>query len=103
MLKNDINIPLLATIGACSAFLLLVILFGVQAWYDWEVDGYFKETWGNSVSQRVKDQKDAQKLNIDSPTRWVDRSKGLAQVPISDAMKVVIETGGKIPTTSPAK
>ena len=28
---------------------------------------------------------------------------GLAQVPISDAMKVVIETGGKIPTTSPAK
>lgn len=98
MLKHDINIPLLATIGIVASMLLLVVLFGVQAWYDWEVDNYFADTWGNSISQKVAEQKAAQKGDIESAPRFVDPSKrDVARIPIAQAMDEIVKNGGTLP------
>lgn len=97
MLKNDINVPLLATIGAISAMLLVTILLGVHAWYLWEVQSEFGEKWGGVTNQRVMDLKQSQLAHIEGGLSRADPEKGTYHIPINDAKKMIAAAGGKLP------
>lgn len=98
MLKQDINIPLLATVGAVSSILLVVVLLGVHAWYLWEVNAVSDSKWqGVVTNKRVVDLKDAQRMKLNAAPRWADREKGYVHIPIEAAMTEVVKSGGKLP------
>src|SRR4051812_39472780 len=96
MLKNDINVPLLATIGAISSLLLVTILLGVHAWYLWEVQTEFNSKWANATNQRVVELKTSQLGHLDGYGR-ADAAKGTYRMPIGDAKKAIVASGGKLP------
>jgi hypothetical protein len=87
MLKDDINIPLVVTSGIVSCLLLLVALFGTHAFYLWKVGTITNEKWRGITYQEVYDLKLSQRTDIESPPRWVDSGKGVARIPISQAMQ----------------
>jgi hypothetical protein len=100
MLKNDINTPLLVTIGTISGLLLLVVLLGVHAWYLYEVDLETQAKWNDPtkvVNERVHDLKAEQTADLNGTPRWSDREKGTIKIPITQAMQVIASSGGKSP------
>lgn len=99
MLKNDINIPLLVTITAVSALLLIVVLVGVHAFYLYEVDLETQAKWGPGkvTYSQVHDLKAAQTAALNAPPKWVDRDKGIVAIPIDQAMELIVKNGGKLP------
>lgn len=96
MLKNDINTPLLVTVTTVAALLLLVVLMGVHAWYLYEVDGETEVKWGDATMSKVHDLKEAQWKDLVAPPKWADRDKGTVKIPISQAMEMVANSGGKV-------
>jgi hypothetical protein len=105
MLKNDINVGLLVTVGSISAMLLLVVLLGVHAWYLYEVDLETQAKWNDPakvVNQEVHDLKLAQASDLKVSNRWSDREKGTVRMSIDDAMEVIAKGGGKSPAVQGA-
>lgn len=98
MLKNDINVPLLATIGAISSLLLVTILLGVHAWYLFEVKTEFDAKWANATSDRVVELKRSQMSQLEAKgVSRADPEKGTFRIPLADAKKAVVANGGKLP------
>lgn len=97
MLKNDINIPLLTTVGVVSSILLVVVLLGVHAWYLWEVNAATEQKWTGVTAERVYMLKKEQREKLNAGPRWADREKNLVHIPIETAIAKVAETGGKLP------
>ena len=117
--KQDINVGLVAFVGVVGAMLLLIIVWGVQAWYAYEVDAINEQR--NDSDQNVGwiDHKAEQYANIGDPVgnatiyasgmtadergklpadygyRYFSDKKDVAAVPIHAAMaEVVRENGG---------
>lgn len=84
--RQDVNVPLIVTIGAISALLLLVLVVGTQAWFRYEV-------------QRMQQQRQEDRAITAGPDaaqqpdapRWLDDSQQRAQIPIEAAMQIVLE------------
>ncbi len=96
MLKNDINVPLLATIGVISSMLLVVILLGVHTWYLWELQSEFGEKCAGATNAHVVEVKSAQLAHLQAFGK-ADPAKGTFRIPISVAMDQVAKNGGKLP------
>lgn len=100
-IKQDVNAPLIVTIGIVSGLLLLVIVFGLQAWFVREEHAEIVEKWdaaGRSpyVELRAEQRAMIEKDGIDEKTK--QRKLSIAQ-----AMQVIAQTGGKLPSTRPAQ
>ena len=122
--KQDVNVGLVAFVGVVGAMLLLIIVWGVQAWYAFEVDAINEQR--NDSDQNVEwiDHKTEQYANIGDPVgnatiyaagmnaeqrgklpadygyRYLSDKKDVAAVPIHLAMaEVVRENGGGEVTT----
>ena len=101
MMKNQVNAQLLLTIGAVGGLLLLVSAIAVDGWYksteqeivasNWEK---YPNTWLNGIREREQ-----ANLAASGP---VDNGKRTA-MPIAQAMQYVVDHGGQLPTTQPAK
>lgn len=96
MLKEDINIPLLTTIGAISSILLLVILVGVHAWFLWEFDYANSKKWQGVTNREVYELKKRQAESLTVIAR-ADPDQQTYRIPIDKAMRAVVESGGKLP------
>ncbi len=94
-IKQDVNAPLLLTVGVVSALLLLVVVFGTQAWYVREERDEIAAKWEVSKNVQLEDLRARQWANI--------QRAGPTTIPIDKAIQVIIQTGGKLPTTQPAK
>ncbi|HEX2973652.1 MAG TPA: hypothetical protein VHP11_15060 [Tepidisphaeraceae bacterium] len=98
--KSEINFLVIFTIGVVSACLLVVIVIGVQAMFvaqeQAEIAGY--DTTPVLSLENLKLQ---QQVRLNS-YRWVDREKQMVAIPIDQAMRIMAETQGKLPTTQPA-
>jgi hypothetical protein len=94
-IKQDVNAPLLLTVGVVSALLLLVIVFGTQAWFVREERDEIAAKWEVSKNVQLEDLQARERANINR--------NGPTTIPIDKAMQVIIQTGGKLPTTQPAK
>ena len=52
-MKNEVNVPLIATIGGVSVVLLVVIIIGVQAWFTSEERDERAAQWDASPNVAV--------------------------------------------------
>jgi len=86
-MKQQANTPIVLTIGAVSGLLVLVIYFGVEAWFRQEEKIEMDAQWELSPNSWLIDLRQGQKAHLNG---------------IDDAMKKVVETGGKLPSTQPA-
>jgi hypothetical protein len=96
MLKDDINVPLLVTIGTVSSVLLVVILIGVHAWFLWEFKYETDKKWAGTTNERVTTLKKSQADSLKVIAK-ADPAKGTYRIPIEKAMEAVAASGGKLP------
>jgi hypothetical protein len=101
-IKQEVNAPLIVTIGVVSGLLLLVTVFGVQAWFVLEENKEFAQKWELSKNEQLDELRAIQRANIER-TGWVesqDKKKAFV-LPIEQAKQILVQTGGKVPTTQP--
>jgi hypothetical protein len=103
--KEDVNSPLIITLGAISGFLVIVIVIGLQAWFATEEQQELTDRYTDSASYQlvgptVAQVRAEQQKKIDS-YRWIDRDKQIAAIPIDQAMRLLIQNNGTLPTTQP--
>jgi hypothetical protein len=94
-IKQEVNAPLILTVGVVSAILLLVVVFGTQAWFVREERDEIAAKWEVSKNVQLEDLRARERANI--------HRSGPTTLPIEKAMQVIAQTGGKLPTTQPAK
>ena len=99
-IKQDVNAPLIVTIGAVSALLLLVAIFGVQAWFFREEEVALDDKWKNAPNVQLDEMRADQHKQIE--TAGVNRKDSKAKtIPIEIAMQKIVDLGGKLPATQP--
>jgi hypothetical protein len=89
--RDGINVPLAATLGLASAVFLLVTVFGLQAWFNYEVQVERDEMWttlGDKTAMNVRE-KQAESIRVNDPAH--------GKMPIDAAMEKIIQAGGKVP------
>lgn len=94
--RQDANVPLLAVIGAVSVLLILIIVIGVEAWFLSEQNAEIARKFDNTPVTWLQELKTEQQAKLET-TRWVDRGKGIVQIPIEEAMKLIVKDDGKLP------
>jgi hypothetical protein len=99
--KQEINVPLVVTIGAVSGFLLITLVIGVQAWYLSEEQAEIESKADSSPVQELVDAKEQQKHLSDAP-HWADKDHKTLVIPIEQAMAIIVQNNGVLPTTQPA-
>lgn len=92
-MKNDINGPLLLTIGAISAILLIVATIAVDGWYKSVEAETIEQKYAESPNQWLIDLRKQQNDNLHDEHQ-INRTH--YRLSIDDAMKVVAQRQGKI-------
>ena len=95
--REQANVPLLMTIGAVSGFLIIVLAIGLQAWYLREIQHEVRAKWDNVPTQPITDLRTAQIGRINRTGPDPDTKKNT--IPIAEAMKIVAQNHGKVPST----
>ena len=98
--KEDVDSQLILTIGAISGLMVIVAAIGLQAWFMTEEQREFNQKSATSINYELTNMNDAQTKNI-MTYRWVDADKKVAAMPIDQAMKVLIQNNGRLPSTQP--
>lgn len=88
---QGLNIPAILTTGAVGVILTMAVIEGVRAYYNYYQALEDAAKW----EYRFRPSDDLKK------TQLATLESG--SVPIGDAMKRVVATGGKMPTTQPAR
>jgi hypothetical protein len=105
--KQEVNVPLLLTIGIISALMVLVIVIGMQAWYQSEEinemalkaqDASGRALSGDSpdttFAQLQKDQNHA----LSAKPHWIDeKKKDRTTIPMKEAIAYLQLHGGNLP------
>src|SRR4051794_12134886 len=99
-MKQDVNAPLIVTIGVVSGLLLLVVVFGLQAWFVREERAEIAGKWEEAGVSKYVEIHTEQRAKIER--EGVDEQTKARTIPIEKAMQVIIQTGGKLPSTRPA-
>lgn len=99
-IKQEVNAPLILTIGIVSALLLLVAVFGVQAWFFGAEEAELELKWEKAPYVQVHDLKAQQAAQIQSAgfNRTDNKQRTIT---IDQAIQVIVQTGGKLPATQP--
>jgi hypothetical protein len=92
-MKNDVNGPLMLTIGAISALLLVVATVAVDGWYKSVEADEIASKWQQNPKTPFSDLRPQQLANINDEHQ-INRSH--YRLSIDDAMKVVAQRKGKI-------
>src|SRR5687767_14665800 len=100
-IKQDVNAPLIVTVGIVSGILLLVIVFGLQAWFVREETAEITEKWNNARYTQLEDLRSEQRARI--VREGVDDQTKARTISIQKAMQVIAQTGGKLPSTQPGQ
>jgi hypothetical protein len=100
-IKQEANVPLVLTIGIVAGILIIVIIIGLQGWYQSQENDEMAYKADLFKNADLIDLKAAQTDNI-SHYRWVDKQNNVVSIPIERAMQVMIETNGNPPSTQPA-
>ena len=98
--RHEVKYARIMVIGAVSGFLVIVLVVGAQGWFLQEVHEATASKWEDTPVLWLTDLRAAQRERINT-YRWVDRQKQIVAIPIDEAMKLLIATGGKAATTLP--
>ena len=100
--KQPVNAPLILTVGAISVMLLVVIMFGIEAWFRFEERNEIEAKY-NQVSAVPTALASLKKAQIDDIERTGPSADGKVHyVKIEDAMQAIVKSGGKLPATQPS-
>lgn len=100
-MKQEVNVPLVLTIGIVSGVLLVVMIIGTEAWYRSEEQSEIAAKASEYPYQELIDLKASQTKRI-SEYRWVDRKAAVVAIPIERAMQIMVQTQGHFPSTQPS-
>jgi hypothetical protein len=106
--KQEVNVPLLLTIGIISGLMVLVIVIGMQAWYQSEEidetaikaqDAVQRSLLGDAPEPTFAELKQGQQLALEAkPPHWIDdKKKDRTTIPIGEAMSYLQMHGGNLP------
>lgn len=98
--KQEINAPLILTIGAVGGILCLLIVMGLQAWFLWAEQGEVRQKFQAARNIELQSMIDAQEAKLRVASRLED---GRTTIPIDQAMQVIVERRGVPPSTRPAQ
>lgn len=99
-MKQEANAPLILTIGAISGLLVLVIAFGVEAWFRHEEISEREDQWDTIPNSWLDDIRSPQLARLEN--EGVDAKTGAHKIKIEAAMQDIIARNGKLPATQPA-
>ncbi len=85
--RQNINIPLIATVGLISSVLLFVTAIGLQAWFHNEVDDERSIKHEGQINWNLAQQNMAQDERLNA-YRIVDAGKQTVTIPIDEAIKL---------------
>jgi hypothetical protein len=86
-MRQEVNAPLIVTVGLLSTLLLIVVMFGVEAWFVKEERDEIAEKWEVSKNEQLANLQAEQRAKING---------------IDGAIRKIVETGGKLPATQPS-
>lgn len=86
---QDINVPLLLTIGVIGTILLVTIVIGIEAWFRWEVIQEEQVKVINVSNQELDQLTQSQLANLTGGRWTAGQTRG--SMPIDDAMNTVVE------------
>jgi hypothetical protein len=105
--KQEVNVPLIFTVGVVSGIMLLVIVIGTEAWYQseeiTEVAIKAQDAQGRSLdpaspTKTFAELKQDQQTALAAKPHWTDTTKKQrAAIPIEDAIAYLTDHGGKLP------
>jgi hypothetical protein len=105
--KQEVNVPLILTIGIVSGIMILVIVIGTQAWYEGEEndemsikaqEAYSRALEPDSPTFSFPALKQGQLDALAAKPHWVDETKkDRMTMTIDDAMSYVAGHQGKMP------
>src|SRR5438045_7298711 len=87
--KEGINTPLVVTLAAISAAFLVVTIFAVEAWFNYEVQTERDSMFASIGDTRAADTRASQERNI--------RKQAGNVISIENAINQLVQAGGKVP------
>ncbi len=97
-IKQEVNAPLILTIGAVAGVLFLIIVMGLQAWWLWAEQGQIQANYAAGTHDDVRIMLDQQRATLQRSGE-VD---GKAKMPIEAAMDQIVQDAAAKATTRPA-
>ena len=88
--REDLNIPVIATVGAVSVILTVASIFFVQSLYN----GFFNAEFRRKITEAPVTQARSKLAEQDaklSRYSWLDREQGITSIPIERAMLLVVD------------
>ena|SRR5438270_293463 len=87
--KEGINTPVVVTLAAISAAFLIVTIFAVEAWFNYEVQTERESMWASLGDQTAINTRIRQEREIKTQNEKV--------ISIENAMHQLVQSGGKVP------
>jgi hypothetical protein len=84
--KEGINTPLVVTLSLATAIFLIVIVFGVQAWFNYEVLEERDSMWATMSDKTALHARERQEHNL-----------AVGPMKLEKAMDQIAASGGKVP------
>jgi len=100
-IKQEVNAPLIVTVGVVSALLLLVISFGTESWFVREEHEELEKKWETSPNVQLETLRAEQREHINT-AGFTGPDKKTRTMPIADAMLIIQQNNGSLPATRPA-
>jgi len=105
--KQEVNVPLVLTIGIVSGILLLVTIIGTQAWFQSEEQDEITLKSGEAAERALSidlpsasfaELQEMQRKALASKPHWVDeKTKTRVTLPIADAVEYLENHAVKLP------
>jgi hypothetical protein len=102
-MKQDVNAPLIVTIGVVSGLLLLVVVFGLQAWFVREERAEIEDKWSRVTNASPTDLRAAQQARIERTGEVDENGTKTRMVSIHTSMQVLAQRNGMLPSTKPTQ
>lgn len=107
-MRQDVNIPLILTVGVVSVLLLVVVILGAQAWFAYQRELERQRKWAAApVIREMVTLQDLRSQQLASLGKyaWADQQKQTVVIPIEQAISVVAADPSLLlrkPTTQPS-
>ncbi len=97
--NQQINMGRLLTTSVISALVLVVLILGMQAWFQ-SAEATQAEAANGMAQSEFADLKTQQLANL-KQVAWSSDKKVAATMPIDTAMAILVKANGKMPSTQP--
>lgn len=101
-MKQGMNVPAILTVGVAGVLVIGCAMILMEGWFFSLEDKTIQEKYANAPILPLDDIRAKQDKHIDRYA-WVDKEKNIVAIPIEDAMKELVRTGGQMPTTQPTR